>query len=254
MSSTNTVLITGASRGIGKGLVQTYLGHSDTVVVAAVRDIKAAQSLYTLPTSPGSSLIVIEVDVASPESIRRGIQSLTAEHQIDSLDVVVANAAMTLSSPKLSEIGAQELQPSIDANAYGLLELFKAVLPLLRKSKNKGKGKFMYMSSVGASLSTMNNMFPMAAYGASKALGNFFVKWLSLECQDVILWAQHPGMVATDMAKAAFKDLESQGLDLESMALSVEQCCQKLLRLIDDATIETTHGKFLGPDGEELQW
>jgi norsolorinic acid ketoreductase len=99
------------------------------------------------------------------------------EHQIDSLDVVIANTAMTLSSIKLSEIEARRILPLIDVIAYGQLDFFNVVLPLLRKAENKIKARFMYMSSIDGGLST---------YGASKALGNFFVKWLSLECQDII--------------------------------------------------------------------
>jgi norsolorinic acid ketoreductase len=161
--------------------------------VAAVRSSAAAESLRSLPKSSGSHLIVIEIDVASPDIIKRGIESLTTDYELSSLDIVIANAGMAVKSPKLIEMATHDIQPFIDVNAYGQLELFKAVLPLLRRSTNKAKGKFMYMSSVGGSLTTMNNMLPMSAYGASKALGNFFVKWLSLEQQHVVIWAQHPG-------------------------------------------------------------
>lgn len=129
---------------------------------------------------------MIEIDVALSESIRHSIQSLMVEHQIDSLDVVIANTAMTLSSIKLSEIEARRILPLIDVIAYGQLDFFNVVLPLLRKAENKIKARFMYMSSIDGGLSTMDNMLPMSTYGASKALGNFFVKWLSLECQDII--------------------------------------------------------------------
>jgi norsolorinic acid ketoreductase len=39
----------------------------------------------------------------------------------------------------------------------------------------------------------MSNFVPMSSYGASKALGNYLFKWLSIEQQDIIIWAQHPG-------------------------------------------------------------
>jgi norsolorinic acid ketoreductase len=146
-----------------------------------------------LPKSFGSRLIVIEIDVASSDSIRRGIEALTAEYELDSLDIVIANAGMAVESAKLIDMATHDIQRFVDVNAYGQLELFRAVLPLLRRSNKAAKGKFMYMSSIGGSLTTMDNMLPAAAYGASKALGNFFVKWLSLEQKDVVIWAQHPG-------------------------------------------------------------
>ncbi|KAF9698776.1 hypothetical protein EKO04_002712 [Ascochyta lentis] len=254
MSCNTIILVTGANRGIGKGLVTAYLAHSNITVVATVRNLSSAEPLHSLLKASGSRLIVIEAEFASMESIKRGIASLTSEHNIDSLDIVIANAGIAAMSPKLLEAGYSEIQPIIDVNAYGQLELFKAVAPLLRNSKNNTKGKFVYISSAGGSLTTMNIIAPLSAYGASKALGNFFFKWLSLEQQDIIVWSQNPGMVATEMAKAAFEEVKLQGLDLASMAISVEQSCQAMLQVISNATLESAHGKFLAHDGEELPW
>jgi norsolorinic acid ketoreductase len=213
MTSHSTVLITGASRGvylkvqahcdsrltlhskgIGKGLVAVYLANPNTMVIATSRDTSSANSLHSLPKAPGSRLIVVELDVASAESIKSGITSLTSEHSITSLDVVIANAAIaSLTHTKLVEVAIPEIQDYVNVNAYGQLELFRAVLPLLRKSE--GKAKFVYISSAGGSLTDMSNIIPVAPYGASKALGNFLFKWLALEMDDVLIWAQHPGSV-----------------------------------------------------------
>ncbi|KAF3032464.1 hypothetical protein E8E12_002698 [Didymella heteroderae] len=255
MYSTTNILITGASRGIGKGLVAAYLNSPNTTVVAAVRQTASAGSLHSLATASGSRLVVVEIDVASVDSIKRGIASLKLVHGIDSLDVVLANAGVAAVSPSLSKIDVSVIQPFVDVNAYGQLELFMAVAPLLRKARIGAPGKFMYMSSLGGSLTTMNTAAPLSAYGASKALGNFLFKWLSLEQQDIIVWSQHPGIVATDMAQIAFESLKGVvEFDFEAQAVSVEQSCQDILRIVHNATLEETHGKFLGPDGGELPW
>ncbi|KAJ4346139.1 hypothetical protein N0V95_005692 [Ascochyta clinopodiicola] len=180
MSSNTTVLITGANRGPKEPSFSSQEGTDSA-------------SLKTLPKASGSRLIMIEIEIASTKSIQRGISSLTTDHNIDSLDIVIANAGIANMSPELSKAGISDIQPFIDVNAYGQLELFQNVAPLLRKSRSKTKGKFMYMSSAAGSLTAMNNIVPLSAYGASKALGNFLFKWLSLEQQDVIVWAQHPG-------------------------------------------------------------
>jgi norsolorinic acid ketoreductase len=161
--------------------------------VAAVRTAGSEHSLQSLPRAPGSYLILIEIDVASVDSIKQGLASLESEHAIDCLDIVLANAGLAVVSPSLTKTCASDIQPLLDVNAFGQLELFKAVTPLLRKSKSDTRGKFMYMSSLGGSLSAMNIVAPLSAYGASKALGNFLFKWLSLEQQDIIVWSQHPG-------------------------------------------------------------
>jgi norsolorinic acid ketoreductase len=161
--------------------------------VAAVRKIASAEPLQALPTSSGSRLIIIEFDVASADTIQRGIGSLNTEHGIDSLDVVLANAGIAAIRPSLIEAGAGIIQPFIDVNAYGQLNLFKAVASMLRHSESGTPGKFMYMSSAMGSMGNMYNIASLSAYGASKALGNFIFKWLSAEQQEIIVWAQHPG-------------------------------------------------------------
>ncbi|KAF2794220.1 NAD(P)-binding protein [Melanomma pulvis-pyrius CBS 109.77] len=244
MSSSSTVLITGANR--------VYLANPNTTVIATVRDPLSAGSLHSLFKASGSRLVIIKLDVASTESIESGVVSLSSEHGINSLDVVIANAGIAGMTPKLAEAAISEIQDYINVNGYGQLELYKTVVPLLRKSESKAK--FVYISSAGGSLTNMSNVVPLAAYGASKALGNFFMKWLSLETDDVLIWAQHPGMVATEMAKVGFEALKQQGIDMTAHIISVEQSTHGIKKVIDNATLENAQGKFLGPDGAELAW
>jgi norsolorinic acid ketoreductase len=196
MSSPLTILITGANRGIGFGLVTLYLARPSTTVIATVRDPSSPSSkaFQSLPRAPASRLIVINLDLASTESVSVGIQSLTVKFNIHALDVVIANAGIAGTTPPLLSCTTADLQTYIDVNAFGSLELYKGVLPLLLKSK--AQPKFIYMSSAGGSLTSMSTMVPLAAYGASKALGNFLFKWLALEQEGeekVVVWCQHPG-------------------------------------------------------------
>jgi norsolorinic acid ketoreductase len=196
MSSPLTILITGANRGIGFGLVTLYLARPSTTVIATVRDptSPSSKALQSLPRSPASRLIVINLDLASTESVNVGIQSLTVKLNIHALDVVIANAGIAGTTPPLLSCTTADLQTYIDVNAFGSLKLYKEVLPLLLKSK--AQPKFIYMSSAGGSLTSMSTMVPLAAYGASKALGNFLFKWLALEQEGdekVVVWCQHPG-------------------------------------------------------------
>ncbi|CAN9334134.1 unnamed protein product [Alternaria alternata] len=257
MSSPLTILITGANRGIGFGLVTLYLCRPSTTVIATVRDptSPSSKALQSLPRAPASRLIVINLDLASTESVNAGIQSLTAEHNIHALDVVIANAGLAGTTPPLISSTTADLQTYINVNAFGSLKLYKWVLPLLLKSK--AQPKFIYMSSAGGSLTSMSTMVPLAAYGASKALGNFLFKWLALEQEGdekVVVWCQHPGMVATDMGKAGFELLAKQGIDLSAHIISVEQSTNGIKNVIENANLENTNGKFLGPDGGELPW
>jgi norsolorinic acid ketoreductase len=61
-------------------------------------------------------------------------------------------------------------------------------------------------------------------------------------------------MVATDMGKAGFELLAKQGIDLSAHIISVEQSTNGIKNVIENASLESTNGKFLGPDGGELPW
>lgn len=177
--------------------MKAYLANPNTTVIATVRNPSTAQSLESLPKASGSSLIVIKVEFASTEGIKSGIASLASEHGIKSLDVVIANAGFAGLSPKVSESSASDIQPFVDINTYGQIELYKAVAPLLRESKSSSKGKFIYVSSAGGSIANMNIIVSLSAYGTSKAMGNFLFRWLSFETDDILIWMQHPGSAHT---------------------------------------------------------
>nr|D7PI11.1 RecName: Full=Short chain dehydrogenase gsfK; AltName: Full=Griseofulvin synthesis protein K [Penicillium aethiopicum]ADI24951.1 GsfK [Penicillium aethiopicum] len=248
-----TVLITGGNRGLGKGLVATYLSTPDTTVIATVRDPSKCESLSALPKALGSNLLLVKLEVTSKDSITTAIGTLDT-HNIGSIDVVIANAGISGPTSSLAEAPVSELQRYIDVNAYGPFELFKAVLPLLRSSNSGNKAKFVCISSAGGSLAAMYNFMPISAYGASKALANFLVKWLALDNKDIIIWAQNPGSVDTDMARDGLDLAKSLGFDLSSLSFtSPEESACAIKKLIDGATTEMS-GKFLDHDGSELAW
>lgn len=162
--------------GIGKGLVAAYLNLSNTSIVAAIRNIASGESLRSLPSVSGSRLVVVETDVARTESIKRGIALLKLEQRVNTLYVVLANAGIAAVSSSLSKMSISDTQSFVDVNAYGQSKLFKAVAPLPQRSSSGAPGKFVYMSGPGRSFSAMNNIAPLLAYGASKALGHCLFK------------------------------------------------------------------------------
>lgn len=90
--STNTVyLITGANRGIGKGLVAALLVRPSTTIIAAVRDTESStsKSLSSLPTGQGSKIVLAKIDSSDHTTPAKAIEGLQG---IDKIDVVIANA------------------------------------------------------------------------------------------------------------------------------------------------------------------
>lgn len=193
---TNTIyLITGASRGIGRGLAEKFLSRSNTTVIAAVREPAGAssQSLQFLPKGESSRLVVVKVDSKSSTDPAAAVETLQREHGIDHLDVVIANAGISEDFSPVHGVSIPVLREHIEVNGYGPIYLYQAVYPLLKKSKNPT------FVGVGSPLGSIGGMeqrpYPCAAYGPSKAILHWIMRKIHLENEDFVSFVADPGLV-----------------------------------------------------------
>jgi len=131
------VLITGANRGLGKGLLELYLAKPNHTVIAANRDPTHATSkaLNDLPKAEGTSLLTIKIDATVSTDPADAVKQL-AHQGIDHLDIIIANAGIAHVFPKVSEVKVEDMQKHTIPNTYGVIWLYQATLPLLKKSQN----------------------------------------------------------------------------------------------------------------------
>ncbi|PVH81113.1 norsolorinic acid reductase-like protein [Cadophora sp. DSE1049] len=149
MTST-IVLISGANRGLGKGLLELYLAKPDHIVIAANRDPEnaASKALAKLPTGSGSRLIVVKVDASIETDALEAVKTLTSQG-IDHIDIVIANAGVSYAWPKVSELKIEDLQGHLVPNVFGVVWLYQATLPLLLKAE---RPKFATIGSTSGCL------------------------------------------------------------------------------------------------------
>jgi NAD(P)-dependent dehydrogenase (short-subunit alcohol dehydrogenase family) len=145
-----SVLVTGASRGIGKAIVE-HLASRGWDVIAGVRSQQDAETVTKLNPQRISSVIL---DVTSAEDVAALKDSLPAR-----LDAVVNNAGI-VAAGAMETLSSDEWRNQLEINVIGQMAVTQAVLPRLRTSH----GRIVFISSVNGRLS----MPLIGAYAASK--------------------------------------------------------------------------------------
>ncbi|KAH7136793.1 short-chain dehydrogenase [Dactylonectria estremocensis] len=254
MSSAQTILITGANRGIGHGIASALLQKPSTTVIAAVRDPSKESSvaLANLPKGTDSRLIIVKLDVTIESDPVAAVETLKNEHNLQSLDVVIANAGISHSGTSVLQSSSSAIADHFAINTTGPIILLQATAPLLKASKNP---TFIAISSMMGSIGGMELLagIPaiMSPYGGSKGALNWFLRRVHFEEPWLTTIAVHPGLVLTDMAKVMFGKL---GVDPKDFgAISVEESVKGLVERVATANREVS-GTFQNYDGNPLPW
>ncbi|WAO91696.1 Short-chain dehydrogenase [Fusarium falciforme] len=255
MSSGQIILITGANRGIGRGLVAAFLQEPSTTVIAAVRDPSKASStgLTELPRATGSRIIVAKIDAADESAAEAAVSGLRTDHSIDSLDVVVANAGINHSGGHVIRNSTQTIHDHFAVNTVGPLTLFQATAPLLRSSKS-GRPRFIAISSNTGSISEMDIMQGLSTtspYGASKAALNWFMRRIHFDEGWLTTLVINPGFVLTDMVAETMRGYPVKPEDLG--AITVEESATGIVERIKTAKRDVS-GTFQNFDGNPISW
>lgn len=246
--SSMTVLVQGASRGIGLGLVRALAPHPRVAcLIATCRDPGSAHALNRIESA---KIRVHALDVTRLESITALAGEL--ERQKQSINLLI-NAAGVLHGQglmpekKLEDLDMQSLQQVFAVNAFGPALMLRAFRPLMART---GKAVMCAISARVGSISD-NRLGGWYAYRASKAALNQIIKTASIELKrrnpNAIVAALHPGTTDTGLSKPF------QARVPEGKLFSVEQTSDYLLNVIDGLGVEDSGG-FFAWDGERIDW
>ncbi|WP_137157838.1 3-oxoacyl-ACP reductase FabG [Rhizobium sp. FKL33] len=182
-----TVIVTGASRGIGKGIALRF-GEAGLNVVAVSRSQSDAEAIAALI---GPNAIGFGADVSTPE----GCQAMAAAavERFGGIDVLCANAGI-FPAAKLGEMTAADFDHVINTNLRSTFLSVSAVLPAMTKA---GQGRIVITSSITGPITG----FPgWSHYGASKAgqLGFMRTAAIELAPKNITVNAVMPGNIFTE--------------------------------------------------------
>lgn len=151
--------VTGSSRGLGRAIVQKALDAGDQVVATA----RNPEQLADL-AGYGDRVLPVALDVTDDNNVRKAVeQGLNA---FGRYDVVVNNAGYgDLAS--VEDVTLDDFRAQIDTNFFGVVQVTKAVVPILRE---QGAGHIFQVSSLGGRIGSVG----LAAYQSAKwAVGGF---------------------------------------------------------------------------------
>lgn len=188
------VLITGASRGIGRACARQFAEHGARVAVHY--NSNAAAAAETLASLPGQGHITVQADIADPEAVKRMVD--TVIEQMGGLHVLVNNAGV-YEKNAIGEISYEDWQNiwkrTLETNLIGAAN---AAFCAAQHMMKHGGGRIVNVSSRGA----FRGEPEAPDYGASKAGMNAMGQSLAkaLGPHKIYVTTVAPGWVETDMA------------------------------------------------------
>jgi 3-oxoacyl-[acyl-carrier protein] reductase len=204
------VLVTGASRGIGRAIATMFAEDGDRVAVHYGSSRDAAEE--TVSSLRGSGHVTVQADVVDPDAVRAAVDG--AAEQLGGLDVLVNNAGVFLAHPPLEttyEEWQQTWSRTLSTNLTGAANATFCALPHLVAA---GGGAIVNVTSRGAFRGEPNT----PAYGASKAGLNAFTQSMAqaLAPHDIRVAAVAPGFVRTDMATRVLDGPDGEAVRMQS--------------------------------------
>jgi 3-hydroxy acid dehydrogenase/malonic semialdehyde reductase len=146
-----TIVVTGASSGIGKSTALEFARTSpkNLKLIVTARRIDALNQLAAeikAEVGDGVKVLPVKLDVSNPEEIKNFVPSLPEEFK--EIDVLVNNAGLVKGVAHAGDIATEDMNIMFNTNVNGLIHMTQAVLPIFKKRPEGGRGDIINIGSI----------------------------------------------------------------------------------------------------------
>lgn len=242
MAKSKTVIVTGASRGIGRKIAELFAVNGYNVLINYHRSENEARNFYKTLRTKGLSVALYQADVADRKQVDNMIRFCLA--QFDTVDVLINNAGIS-QSKMFIDITEDDWENMVKNNFNSVFHCTQSVV---RYMISKKQGKIINISSIWGMVGAACEVH----YSAVKAGIIGFTKALAKELGPLHIQVNciAPGIIQTDMLKDfTTEDLEMLSNNTPLMRLgTVDDVAQCALFLASDKADFIT-GQVMSPNG-----
>jgi len=247
--SLKTILITGASRGIGRAAALAASARGWAVGVNYARDEVAAQEVVEIIARAGGRAVALRGDVSVEEDVAAMFEGTA--NALGPVTGVVVNAGIVAPTAKLVDMGLERMRRVFEVNVLGAYLTAREAARRLSKSRGGGGGSIVLISSAAARLGSPNLYVDYAgSKGAIDTLAHGLSKELASE--GVRVNAIRPGLIETDIHASG--GAPDRAITLGATAPigrpgKPEEVAEAIVWLLDDAAASYVTGAILDVSG-----
>lgn len=242
------ILITGASRGIGRAVAIMCGARGWSVGINYVSDRQAADATAAAVVGAGGRAVLLQGDVAVEQDVARVFDA--AAQQMGGLDGVVVNAGIVAAAMPLADMPVERLRRMFEVNVLGAYLCAREAARRLGRDRGGAGGSIVLVSSVAARL---GSPFEYVDYAGSKGAVDTLAVGLAKELapQGVRVNAVRPGLIETDIHASGGQPDRAQRLGANTpmgRPGRPEEVAEAIVWLLSDASSYVT-GTLLDVSG-----